>query len=640
MRFRPGPSLCRLLLVLAVCLVCVNLLGLGLRYPGLLLILIGFVAWKRINGQEPGDSHGSARASGFGELWRHRLLGSEGLIMGTGGYIEPPGWKEAVRALFSPLPPRLACQLFLAGFLGRRWSDDTVIRIKDYVHIGTFAPTGSGKGVSALIPNLLSIESSCVINDPQGSLFAASAAHRKSSFGHRIVRLDCFAVCGESRDGLNVLDFLDVNSPDFLDQCRDLANMLVVRTGEEHDPHWNDRAEQVLTAAIVFVKAMEPDPAHCTLLTVRALVSSMDAFLAMVNTMRQIPGFGGVVKRQGDSLTSLKDKELHGVMSTVQRHTAWMDSPAVARYLSRSTFDPRELRGGRMSIYLILPPERLVTMAPLLRVTLGTIIRVITRGKASEKNPVLFLIDECAHLGRVQVLEDSITLMRGYGIRLWLYFQSTKQLDEVYGSKAPTILENLRTQQYFCVNGYDSLEHLSKTIGDCTIVLTSINKTTGSSHPTGGSPGQPQSGSESTSTAVTTSQTGRRWAKPEEIRTMPADLALVLHKNLHVIPTKLLRHYDSPLFKDGGTGRSPGLGLAGGMAACAALAISLLLSIAVSRLPAAHRPRMAAATPMSPASPPPPALRASSQNGPAQRPVSRRQRPRRPGPSGYLIRVP
>ena len=289
-------------------------------------------------------------------------------------------------------------------------------------------------------------------------------------------------------------------------------------------------------------------------------------------------------------------------------------------------------------------------MAPLARVTFGTIIRVITRGKASEKNPVLFLIDEAAHLGRMQVLEDAVTLMRGYGIRLWLFFQSVGQLQKIYGDNAQTILENLGDQQYFCVNGYESLEHLSKTIGDCTILVKSINDSTSTSHPTGSTGGQPQAGSASTSTAVTTSETGRRWAKPEELREMPKDLALILHSNLPVIPARLLRYYDSPLFKDGGTGESGGLGRAGGIAAGTALLCSLMLCAVVARLPAPPKPRLAAAQPamvmrqavVSPVAPPyqsEQALRKSLQvplGNRRQREAARRRLHQQPqGPGGF-----
>ena len=54
------------------------------------------------------------------------------------------------------MPPESGVFLFLSAFGGSRWVSDHMIRIRDFVHLATFAPTGRGKGVSVLIPNLLS----------------------------------------------------------------------------------------------------------------------------------------------------------------------------------------------------------------------------------------------------------------------------------------------------------------------------------------------------------------------------------------------------------------------------------------------------------------------------------------------------
>ena len=37
-------------------------------------------------------------------------------------------------------------------------------------------------------------------------------------------------------DRFNPFDWIDPKRPDFIEVCRDLANMLVVRTGKEHGP--------------------------------------------------------------------------------------------------------------------------------------------------------------------------------------------------------------------------------------------------------------------------------------------------------------------------------------------------------------------------------------------------------------------
>jgi type IV secretion system protein VirD4 len=334
--------------------------------------------------------------------------------------------------------------------------------------------------------------------------------------------------------------------------------MLILRSGKETDPYWNESARGVLTAFIAFVCACEDNPENRNLDTVRDLLSSRDSYAKAIEIMQMVESHGGVIRRLGHMMTWHVDRELGSVLSNVQRHTETLDSPVVMRHLVASTFNPMWLRTHRATIYLILPHDKLETLAPLMRLWIGVILRYITRGQPSEDNPVVFFLDEAAHLGKIQVLENAVTLMRGMGIRLWFFFQSLHQLNDCFGEKAKTILDNIDTQQYFAVNEFENADALSKRIGDATISVASYGENRGESHQRGES-GQ-HSGSVSTGSNTNFSDIARRVLKPEELLTLPEDVALVFHRNMPVIPVRLLRYYSHPVFKNGGTGVQPGLG--------------------------------------------------------------------------------
>lgn len=238
--------------------------------------------------------------------------------------------------------------------------------------------------------------------------------------------------------------------------------MLVVRTGKEIDPHWCDSAENVITAFIAFICACEGDPKARTLRGMRTYLASRAGYAKALGHMQQNEDYYGVLQQLGHSLTWHVDKELGSVMTHAQRFTNIFDAPLVANCTTTSSFDPKTLRHGKMTVYIIVPSDKLVVWQGLVRLWLGSILRIITRGVATEKNPVLFLVDECAHIGRMQALEDAVTLMRGMGIRLWLFFQSLEQLKKCFGENAGTVLDNLATQQYFSINSYETAEAISK----------------------------------------------------------------------------------------------------------------------------------------------------------------------------------
>lgn len=561
----------RLLLLAAIGMTAASVTIFSVRFagPGLLFIA-GFAGLLLRRGGRSLYAHGTAREADFNDLFRHGMIGVDhGPVLGRAAYLPRPGKLDAVMGLLSPgLPSKWAVYLFFTAF-GTRWRQRrALIRVPNFVHLVTFAPTGAGKSVSVLIPNLLSYVSSCVVLDPKGELHNATAGHRERKFASKTVRLDPYGICGPGGAAFNPLGFLTPSSPSFLDDCRDIANMLIVRTGKETEPHWNDMSEMVLTCVIAFVVVqLRRDEHH--LQSVRDIVSNPKTFANMIEVMANIPQLA----RLGNQLRWLKEREQASVMSTLQRQLSWLDGEVMKRHTTGDGFDPLSLRDGTVSLYLILPTDRLATLAPLLRLWVGFTLRRATRGGANERNPLLFLIDEAGHLGHIQALEDAVTLMRGYGIRLWFFFQSMGQLSKAFGDRASVFLDNIDTQQYFCINAIDSADVISRMIGDETITIESHQRGSSTSRPSGMSD-KGQGSQYSASSSVTVSQMGRRLYKPEEILRLPSDMALIFHRNLPVIPARLIVSYRDRDFRNGGGGERFRLGFGSGLTAVAAVIFS------------------------------------------------------------------
>ena len=584
-------SLARLMLTLAVAVLAADAVIIGLYFQMFAIIVFLGIIYRACRKRfQVSGSYGTARVAGFSDLLAANLLCDRGLILGRVGYTERPSKGQAIRSLLSPrVPSESALRLCLAAFGSRRQAGD-FIRIRDFVHLATFAPAGGGKSVSVLYPNLLSYDGNCVVIDPKGELYELTHEHRRREFGHTIVRLDPAGLYGRGADKFNPLDFIDANRPDFIDMCRDLANQLVVRTGKEIDPHWPDSAENLICAFIAYICALEGNPDARNLHGVREQIANRETYAAALEVMQTQEGFHGVLADLGHSLTWHIDKELGSVMSFAQRASSIFGAPLVADCTSSTTFDPMELRTGRMTIYLITPADKLTVWAGLQRVWLGSLLRIITRGSPSERNPVLFLVDEAAHIGKMQALEDAVTLMRGMGIRLWLFFQSIDQLKKCYGDNAGTVLDNLATQQYFSINSYETADAMSKRIGEATLVIRTEGGNDGTSSPTNGDGKTP--GNRNWGRNWNSSEIARRLLKPEEILTLPDDAAIVFHKNNYVIVFNKIKYYADKAFRRRGiishrwgTGRAPGRALRGLVLGLLALALAFVVTSIVASLP-------------------------------------------------------
>ncbi len=623
-----------------------------MKYPFVWLAVAALAVSRRVRRSGSSWSHGSATTASMGQLEKHGLLGGQGLMLAR-SFPDSPSKLGAAIGLIAPrISSQAACLSFLAAFYGRRWRTEPMIRLRKHVHIATYAPAGAGKGVGVLVPNLLTYPGNCVVTDPKGELYELTAKRRKA-FGHRIIRLDPFGVCGPNAppsDTLNPLDTIDPAAIDFVDACGELASMMIVRRADAKDPHWDDSAERMLRAFIAYICGCEPEKRERHLHNVCGLASSKAAFARAIEVMQQMDACDGVIKRLGGQLTHHVGEELGSVLTTFARHMTVFDSPAVARNIATSSFDPMILRQGpaTATVYLVLPANRLVSHAALQRMWIGTIMRAITAGKATEKNPVLWLLDEMAHIGPMAAIEDAVTLKRGMGMRLWFFFQSIEQLKTCFGDKAATVQENLGTEQFFGIRSLETAKAVSERIGDMTIQIETEGDSTSTSMPIGGSQ-QSSGGNRTTGTNHNRSDIARRLLKPEEILTLPKNLNLIFHENLPVILGRQVRYFD-PEFVSYLTGRRKGLGVTGGILAVFTLAAGLMIAVfgAVLPQPVAGRPPMVAvpgdtpqgpayAAPSTPPLYPPPTAHEGRHTAPAAR--QRRRSNDLPGKSGFLIQI-
>ena len=177
-------------------------------------------------------------------------------------------------------------------------------------------------------------------------------------------------------DTFNPLDFIDKDSPTAIDECRDLAEALVIRTGQEKDPHWVDSAEAWISALIALV-VQYGEANDRSLQTVRTLLTSPDKLEMAIKLMCASDAWEGMLARMGNQLTNFKDKELGSTMTTTNRFLRFLDTLAVADSTKTSSFDPDDLRKGNMTVYLVLPPEHMRAQSPLLRMWISSLLRAV-----------------------------------------------------------------------------------------------------------------------------------------------------------------------------------------------------------------------------------------------------------------------
>ncbi|TWB21106.1 type IV secretory system conjugative DNA transfer family protein [Nitrospirillum bahiense] len=388
---------------------------------------------------ETASAHGSARWATFNHLRRAGLLGNDGLVLGRW-----PG------RLISPL-----------------------LRVATDRHLLTIAPTRSGKGVSAVIPNLLTYPGSALVIDPKGENAKATAL-RRAAMGQEVHILDPWGITHLPASALNPLDPLDGNSADVAEDVMLIADALVPAKGASGlDPFWDTEAKALIGGLLLHILAREP-PARRTLPRLRQLLTlDPAAFAALLDDMAGNGAIGGLVARAANRIKQKPDKERASVLSAAQAHTHFLDSPRMADVLSRSDFDLADLKRRAMTIYLVLPSSRLTSYARWLRLLVSLALAELSGLAGRPAHPVLFLLDEFAALGRLDMIETALGLLAGYGVQLWPIVQDLSQLRDLYRERWSSFIANAGVIQVFGVNDPATAETVSRMLGARTASVRS-----------------------------------------------------------------------------------------------------------------------------------------------------------------------
>jgi len=155
-----------------------------------------------------------------------------------------------------------------------------------------------------------------------------------------------------------------------------------------------------------------------------------------------------------------------GQLATAQQHFSILGDPKVEKALASTSFDLENLRDGdAMTLYLVLPANRLASHAGLLRIWVVALLQLLKSRTFRVPVPTLALIDEAAQLGRMDSILEIVTLLRSYGLRCWTFWQSIHQLRQIYGNDAGTLIDNSGVLQIFGCNSYPGAAAIAELLG-------------------------------------------------------------------------------------------------------------------------------------------------------------------------------
>ncbi len=176
------------------------------------------------------------------------------------------------------------------------------------------------------------------------------------------------------------------------------------------------------------------------------------------------------------------------VLSTALSFLSLYRDPIVADNTRVSDFSIESLMGGRnvdgqavkekTSLYLVVPPSDKDRLKPLLRLVVSQVVRRLTEGmefdvggagKSRFPHRLLLLMDEFPSLGKLEIFEEALAFIAGYGLKALLIVQDLPQLQKAY-TREESITSNCHIRMAYAPNKVETAEVLSKMAGQATVV--------------------------------------------------------------------------------------------------------------------------------------------------------------------------
>ncbi|PXW89114.1 type IV secretion system protein VirD4 [Nitrosomonas sp. Nm84] len=449
-------------------------MSMGVVFSGVGLIVTLIVKMVADNSARPNSSlHGSARWADRTDIQAARLL---------------PKKDSFFKKLFAKKSPQ---NDFV--YVGA-WQDERgvthYLKHNGAEHVLCYAPTRSGKGVGLVIPTLLSWGQSAVITDLKGELWSVTAGWRKEHAGNKVIRFDPASpkgsACWNPLDEIRMQDGFEVGD------VQNLATLMVDPDGRGLNDHWQKTSQALLVGVILHVLyRSRNEGTAATLPYVDAILSDPERDIGELwMEMATYPHVNGqnhpVVGSTARDMLDRPGEEAGSVLSSAKSYLTLYRDPLVAKNISRSDFSIRDLMHHEhpVSLYIVTQPNDKTRLRPLVRIMANMIVRKLAdrlefengQPVAHYKHRLLLMLDEFPSLGKLEIFQESLAYIAGYGIKAYLVCQDINQLksrETGYGHDE-AISSNCHIQNAFPPNRIETAEHLSKLTGQTTVIKEQI----------------------------------------------------------------------------------------------------------------------------------------------------------------------
>lgn len=376
--------------------------------------------------------------------------------------------------------------VLLLGKMEKGRFNNKFVQLEGQTFVGVSAPTGSGKGVGIVIPNMVNYSDSIVNTDIKLENFFKTAGYRQSQ-GQEVFLFapdgystsEADRVAGVIRSHRwNPFHYVRRNPEFRIGDILILSNSLYPLTGDGKADIWPASSGKLFLGLVLWMLDTEAVTGQTpTLPYLLSLVGVEGGLGAWMKREVAQDYLSDDCVREFNTFLTFPEETQGSILANFNAPLGIYSDQTVARAVSGNDFDFRDLRRKGMTIYVGVQPPNKKRFQGLLNLFFEQLInentRVIPELDATLTHQCLLLLDEFPALGRVNQIKESIGFTRQYNLRYMLIYQDKSQLEDraLYSKEgADNIIENLATEVIYPPKKVNQrVKEISETLGTKTV---------------------------------------------------------------------------------------------------------------------------------------------------------------------------
>lgn len=300
-------------------------------------------------------------------------------------------------------------------------------------HVLVTSQASGYKSTGLVIPNILTYKGPIVVFDPKCELYARTR-HAREAMQRTPVVID-------GSNGFDPARLIAALAKEHPSAYRRMAKMVIPagHGGIENSQYFKDAATNLFTALLAYHAEIGSTN---ILQDISRLLALSPKEIHKQTTVGRLKSKLPFVQNELGALKDMDNKFWYSVKTEITNQLLFGAMPDVERYITMQPGSklPSQVIDPECDVYLNIPQHIAEDFAPMLRLMLGSMLTAAQLVEVNEAPSArrLFLIDEAAKLGNMDILENIRDRGRSIGLHLMLVYQTPGDIERIWGRAGMT----------------------------------------------------------------------------------------------------------------------------------------------------------------------------------------------------------